>query len=98
MAFAADAASADQLSAPSAEELFRRARALIPWLAERAEATAEARRVPEETISELKRNGFFKILQPRRWGGASNPAATSTWSARCCPMRTRAARSAGRTR
>lgn len=54
---------------PTADMLFERARSLVPTLADRAEATAAGRRVPEETIAELKAAGFFKILQPKRWGG-----------------------------
>ena len=54
---------------PAAADLFARARALVPVLRERAEATADARRVPQNTIADLKAAGLFKILQPRRWGG-----------------------------
>ena len=54
---------------PDPQDLFERARALVPWLRERAEATAAARRVPEETIQKFKEAGFFRILQPRQWGG-----------------------------
>jgi 3-hydroxy-9,10-secoandrosta-1,3,5(10)-triene-9,17-dione monooxygenase len=54
---------------PSPEELFDRARTLIPMLRERADASAAVGRVPEETIQTFKDAGFFKILQPCRWGG-----------------------------
>lgn len=54
---------------PPAAELVERARAMIPTLKSRAaQATAE-RRVPAETIAEMQAAGFFRILQPRRWGG-----------------------------
>lgn len=54
---------------PTEEELVRRAHAMIPWLRERADSVEKARRVPAETIEEFRRAGFFKILQPKRWGG-----------------------------
>ena len=54
---------------PGAEELVARARALVPALRERAERCEAARRVPEESIRELKQAGLFRILQPRAFGG-----------------------------
>lgn len=54
---------------PTEEELVRRARDLIPWLRERADGVEKARRVPAETIDAFRSAGFFKILQPKRWGG-----------------------------
>ncbi|OHT20522.1 acyl-CoA dehydrogenase family protein [Edaphosphingomonas haloaromaticamans] len=54
---------------PSAEELIERARAMVPALKARAaQATAECK-VPDETIAEMQAAGFFRILQPKRWGG-----------------------------
>jgi 3-hydroxy-9,10-secoandrosta-1,3,5(10)-triene-9,17-dione monooxygenase len=50
-----------------------RAAQLVPRLAARARATEQLRRVPEETISELTAAGLFRILQPRRVGGAELP-------------------------
>ena len=54
---------------PSAEELVERARAMIPTLKARAKQAIADRKVPDETIAEMKEAGFFRILQPRRWGG-----------------------------
>ena len=54
---------------PSREELVARARAMIPTLQARAAAAEAARRIPDETIAELRAAGFFRILQPKRWGG-----------------------------
>lgn len=54
---------------PTAEVLVERARAMIPVLRERARACAHAHVVPDETIAEMTAAGFFRILQPRRWGG-----------------------------
>jgi 3-hydroxy-9,10-secoandrosta-1,3,5(10)-triene-9,17-dione monooxygenase len=54
---------------PSADELIRRARAMIPTLRERAGSHARERRVSTETIAEMNAAGFFRVLQPKRWGG-----------------------------
>ena len=54
---------------PSAEELVSRARAMIPTLKQRADACVKGRDVPAESIAEMQEAGFFRILQPRRWGG-----------------------------
>jgi 3-hydroxy-9,10-secoandrosta-1,3,5(10)-triene-9,17-dione monooxygenase len=47
-----------------------RARALIPRLRDRASRTEELRHLPQETERELHESGLFRILQPRRIGGA----------------------------
>ena len=54
---------------PSADELVARARAMIPTLRERSKACVSQRDVPAESIAEFQEAGFFRILQPRRWGG-----------------------------
>ncbi|MFO0694332.1 MAG: acyl-CoA dehydrogenase family protein [Polyangiales bacterium] len=51
-------------------ELVRRAEAMVPKLLERAPQAREQRSVPKETIDEMKAAGFFRALQPARWGGA----------------------------
>lgn len=51
------------------EEIIARATALIPTLRERAADTEKNRMVPTETIQDFQDAGFFKILQPKRWGG-----------------------------
>ncbi len=56
-------------SRPSATELIDSARAMIPTLASRAQRQAENRRLLPETVAEMKAAGFFRVLQPRRWGG-----------------------------
>src|SRR5688572_10535982 len=53
----------------SHDELVGRARALIPTLRERAHRADELRRIPEETIADFEQAGFFRMLQPVRWGG-----------------------------
>ena len=54
---------------PSPQQLVERARAMIPALKARARACTAARNVSAETIAEMREAGFFRILQPRRWGG-----------------------------
>lgn len=54
---------------PSEEEIVARAVALIPMLREKADAVEKARMVPTDTIQAFQDAGFFKILQPKRWGG-----------------------------
>lgn len=54
---------------PSRDELVARARELAPTLAERSKKADELRRLPDETIEDFQQAGFFKILQPSRWGG-----------------------------
>jgi 3-hydroxy-9,10-secoandrosta-1,3,5(10)-triene-9,17-dione monooxygenase len=68
-AVVADAARSGLADAPSPAELIGRAKALVPTLKSRAARCTAERRIPEETIAELQAAGFFKILQPRRWGG-----------------------------
>lgn len=52
-----------------AASLLRRARDMIPVLAGRAEQTERERRIPAETIAEFRDAGFFRVLQPKRYGG-----------------------------
>lgn len=54
---------------PTELELVERARAMIPMLREQAEQVEKDRCVPKATIDAFKAAGFFKILQPVRWGG-----------------------------
>jgi 3-hydroxy-9,10-secoandrosta-1,3,5(10)-triene-9,17-dione monooxygenase len=54
---------------PTREELIQRARELAPTLRERSTKAGEIRRIPDETIEDFHRLGFFKVCQPRRYGG-----------------------------
>jgi 3-hydroxy-9,10-secoandrosta-1,3,5(10)-triene-9,17-dione monooxygenase len=65
----ATALRTDGIDHPSAETLVERARAMIPTLRARAKQAAADRKIPDETIAEMKAAGFFRILQPKRWGG-----------------------------
>ena len=49
--------------------LIEQARALVPTLRSRERAAIAAGQVPRETIEELTVSGFFKVLQPARYGG-----------------------------
>lgn len=60
---------------PSADDntyaaMIDRARALIPRLRDRAAKTEELRRLPPETERDLHDAGLFRIVQPKRVGGA----------------------------
>ena len=60
-----------ELSATEAyDAMLARARALVPLLRERAERTEQRGRLPPETERDLHDAGLFRILQPRRVGGA----------------------------
>lgn len=50
-------------------EMLRRAQEMRPVLRERQAACEAAGRIPEETNDEFVRAGFYRILQPRRFGG-----------------------------
>lgn len=60
---------AQVIEAPTTESLVAAAEAMIPALRERAAKADAENRVPDETIADFQRAGFFKILQPKRWGG-----------------------------
>src|SRR5580700_2548405 len=55
---------------PASATMAGAAEALIPRLRERAARTEELRRIPPETERDLHDAGLFRILQPRRVGGA----------------------------
>src|SRR5437764_9191118 len=56
-------------AAPEPADIIARARALIPTLAERSREARRRRRIADATIAEMQRAGFFRVLQPKRWGG-----------------------------
>ncbi|HEY8088587.1 MAG TPA: flavin-dependent monooxygenase [Polyangiaceae bacterium] len=51
------------------EELLASAIALKEKLAARTSQADALRRIPDETIADFRAAGFFKMLQPSRWGG-----------------------------
>ncbi|MBV8422356.1 MAG: acyl-CoA dehydrogenase family protein, partial [Hyphomicrobiales bacterium] len=56
-------------AAPEPTEIVARARAMIPALAQRSLEGRRQRRIPDETIADMQHAGFFRVLQPKRWGG-----------------------------
>lgn len=56
-------------SSVTAADLIARAEALIPALRARAMQCEADCKVADETIRDFQEAGFFKILQPKRWGG-----------------------------
>ncbi|MCB9661439.1 MAG: flavin-dependent monooxygenase [Sandaracinaceae bacterium] len=50
--------------------LVARAEALVPDLLARVPEAREGRRVPKATIDDMQAAGFFRALQPKRWGGS----------------------------
>lgn len=51
------------------DQVVEAVRELLPVLRERAQETEDARRIPEESIKSLRQAGFFRLLQPARYGG-----------------------------
>ena len=54
---------------PSAEELIGRARDLAPVIAKRALDCERLGRLPDASFADFRDAGFFRILQPKRFGG-----------------------------
>ena len=54
---------------PTEADLVARAAAMIPALRERAVQAERECKVPVDTIRDFQDAGFFKMLQPRRYGG-----------------------------
>lgn len=63
-------------SPSQAAELIQRAAELVPVLRERARHVDVARRLPDETISDLVDAGLFRIWIPKRYGGYQATVAT----------------------
>lgn len=77
------------------------AKVLAEKIRGRAKITEELRRIPEETIQELKDTGIIKILRPKRYGGLqlsvetyarviveiSKACASTGWIASLCAIR-----------
>ena len=73
----------------STPDFVARARELGPVLRERAAAAETLRRIPDETIRDFQDAGFFRMLQPARYGGYEvDPRVffdTQIEVARACP-------------
>jgi len=56
-------------AAPPLRELLAAASALVPQLRERALETEAQRCVPHQTMAAFRESGFFRLMQPERFGG-----------------------------
>ena len=65
--------TATRESAPTAQEILRRAAELAPTIAARAVDTEAARTVPADVLDELRQAGCFRLTLPTSHGGASAP-------------------------
>ncbi len=65
--FSSTSASSDQ--ADIQKSLRKTASNMVSHLQDRADETAKLGRLPESTVHEMTDAGFFKILQPKRYGG-----------------------------
>ncbi len=59
----------DTTTIPTSDELVARAAAMVPALRARADEIEQARKVPHDVIEMFKDAGFFRILQPKKYGG-----------------------------
>jgi Acyl-CoA dehydrogenases len=60
----------NEYGSDDAKQLLERAKAMVPDLRSRIKEVDELRRLPQKTVDELHANGIFKMLDPRRYGGA----------------------------
>ena len=60
-------------SAALGQDLVRRAAAMAPTLREREAETRRTGQVSDETIAEFVGAGFYKVLQPKAYGGYELP-------------------------
>jgi 3-hydroxy-9,10-secoandrosta-1,3,5(10)-triene-9,17-dione monooxygenase len=67
---------ATESAAPAAEELLRRAEALVPLLRANAARADQLRRLPDESVQALEEAGLFRMTQPIGRGGYGADAAT----------------------
>jgi 3-hydroxy-9,10-secoandrosta-1,3,5(10)-triene-9,17-dione monooxygenase len=57
------------MSEHAVQDVIAGVRELLPVFRERAQEAEDARRIPEESIKSLQETGFFKLLQPKTFGG-----------------------------
>ena len=62
------------MTAPSYPEMVERAQALVPALRERAQGAEELRRIPDDTVADLRAAGLWAAFRPARYGGGEIPA------------------------
>ncbi|MEQ8509276.1 MAG: acyl-CoA dehydrogenase family protein [Rhodospirillaceae bacterium] len=61
---------------PTRQEVIKAAADLMPVLRERAQDTEDLRRLPDETIADLRAAGLHKLFTPKRYGGFEMPWGT----------------------
>lgn len=67
------------MAPPTEDDIRGRARAMVPMLRARAAETEALRRLPDDISDQFKAAGFYKIMQPRRFGGTELAFGTQTW-------------------
>src|SRR4029453_14534412 len=72
----ARAAAGRGLTSSSSEAVQQAARAMLPVLRARQEECEALGRLPDETNTEFVKTGFYRILQPSRFGGCELDMAT----------------------
>lgn len=60
------------------EDILARAADMVPLLQERAAQAESSRRLPEETDQAFREAGFYKVLQPKAFGGLELDFGTQT--------------------
>ncbi len=60
------------------DDILERARALLPVLRKRATSTERLRRLPDDTHRDFIEAGFYRIMQPRAFGGLELPFGSQT--------------------
>ncbi|AYF79222.1 flavin-dependent monooxygenase [Nocardia yunnanensis] len=50
-------------------EVLDRVEKLLPVLRERAQETEDLKRIPDQTITDLRATGVLQLMQPTQWGG-----------------------------
>ncbi len=63
---------------PSAADIIGRARDMMPTLRKRAKEAEELRHIPDATHREFTEAGFYRVLQPARYGGFELDYGTQT--------------------
>jgi alkylation response protein AidB-like acyl-CoA dehydrogenase len=68
------------MTAPSLtrEDILDRAREMVPVLRRRTKQADDLRRMPDETVEDFRKAGFYKILQPAKFGGLELPYGMQT--------------------
>src|ERR1700690_145446 len=72
------AIAATASNTPTAADMIARARAMMPTMRKRAEQAEALRPIPDETHREFAGAGFYRVLQPARYGGFELDYGTQT--------------------